>query len=210
MFPYSKSVDPAVRTHLDSQVAYLNDLSGTMSRSFQQICQANIQLGQTMLEETVIAGQRMFTTDSGAEAFAAPASRAQSTSDKLRAYQQHIAQLAADAQVELARVNEQHAPKTSQSAQALVQEVKRAAVEETDRSLRQQEDALQTFRDPFQREATAEQGSRDDRTGASMQADTQVKQRQQGPQSQQGDGARNPAVQSTQQAGNRGAGKRPD
>jgi phasin family protein len=210
MFPYSKSVNPAVRTHLDSQVAYLNDLSNMMSHSFQQLCQANIQLSQTMLEETVIAGQRMFTTENGPEAFGAAASRAQPASDKLRAYQQHISQLAANAQVELARVNEQHAPKTSQSAQELVKEVKRVAVEETDRNLRQQEEALQKFRDPFQREATANQGSWADRTGANMQSDTQAKQGQQGQQNQQSDGARNQSAQSTQQPSNRGVGKRPD
>lgn len=185
MFPYSKSVNPAVRTHLDSQVAYLNDLSSMVSHSFQQVCQANIQLGQTMLEETMTAGQRMFTTENGPEALSAAASRAQPAADKLRAYQQHISQLAADAQVELARVNEQHAPITSQSAQELVKEVKRVAVEETDRNVRRQEEALQTFRDPFKQEAT-------------------------GQQSQPSDGARGQTAQSTPQPGSRSAGKRPD
>jgi len=207
MFPYSKSVNPAVRTHLDSQVAYLNDLSNMMSHSFQQICQANMQLGQTMLEETMIAGQRLFTTDNGAEAFGAAASRAQPASDKLRAYQQHIAQLAADAQVELARVNEQHAPKASQSAQALVKEVQRVAEEETDRNLRQQQETLQNFRDPFQREANASQDSWADRAGGNMQSASQAGQSQQGQPSRPGDGARNPPAP-PQQPGNKVQGKR--
>ena len=203
MFPYSKSVNPAVRTHLDSQVAYFNDLSNMMSQSFQQVCQANMQLGQTMLEEVMNAGQRMFTAGNGPEAFGVAASSAQPASDKLRAYQQHISQLAADAQVELARVTEEHAPKTSQSAQALVQEVRRVAVEETDRHLRQQEERLQNFRDPFQREATTSQNGSGERSGASLQADAQAKPGQQSQQSQQGDGARHSAAQSTQQPGKR-------
>lgn len=155
MFPYSKSVNPAVRTHLDTQVAYLNDLSAMMSRSFQQVCQANMQLGQSMLAEAMSAGQRMFTTHGGPDALGVAASHAQPASQTLHAYQNHIAQLAADTQVELARVNEAHAPKTSHSAQELVREVKRAAAEQTDHYLRQQEQGLQAFRDPFQKEATA-------------------------------------------------------
>jgi phasin family protein len=204
MFPYSNSVNPAVRTHLDAQVAYFNDLSNMMSQSFQQVCQANMQLGQTMLEEAMTAGQRMFTTGNGSEAIGVAASSAQPASDKLRAYQRHISQLAADAQVELARVTEAHAPKTSQSAQALVQEVRRVAEEETGRHLRQQEERLQNFRDPFQRQATASQNGSAEGTGASMQAaDTQAKPGQQGQQNQQVDGARHPSAQSTQQPGKR-------
>lgn len=203
MFPYSKSVNPAVRTHLDSQAAYFNDLSNMMSQSFQQVCQANMQLGQTMLEEAMNAGQRMFTAGNGPEAIGVAASSAQPASDKLRAYQRHISQLAADAQVELARVTEEHAPKTSQSAQALVQEVKRAAVEETDRHLRQQEERLQNFRDPFQKQASTNQNSSAERTGAGMHADTQAKPGQQGQEGQKVDGALNASAQSTQQPGKR-------
>lgn len=194
MFPYSKSINPAVRTHLDSQAAYFNDLSGMMSNSFQQIFQANLQLGQTMLEEILGAGQRMFTTENGTDAFGAAAARAQPASNKLRAYQQHLSRLTADAQVEFARVNERHAPKTAQTAQSLMEEVQRDAVEQTDRNLRQQQEALHQFRDPFQREASAGEDKSADRTGANMQSDTPARQ----------------SGQPAQQTGNKAQGKGPD
>ncbi|MFC3461467.1 hypothetical protein [Massilia haematophila] len=57
MLPFSQSVTPAVRAHLDAQAAFLNDMSKSMSRSFQELCQLNMQLGQTLLEESTTASR---------------------------------------------------------------------------------------------------------------------------------------------------------
>lgn len=149
MFPFSPSVIPAVRTHLDAQAAFLNDMSKSLSRSFQELCQLNMQLGQTMLEESTIVGHQMLTAHRPEEVIAVPAGRAQPAAEKLRAYQQHMSRVAADAQVELARVTEQHVQETSRTARALADEVARTAADETDRSLRNQEASLRNFRDPF-------------------------------------------------------------
>lgn len=61
MYPFPQSVNPAVSSHLDAQLAYFNKLSQTMSQSFQQVVQLNMQLSQTMLEEVANVGQRMLT-----------------------------------------------------------------------------------------------------------------------------------------------------
>ena len=165
MYPFSQSVTPAVRTHLDAQTAFMNDMSKSLFQSFQQMCNLNIQLVQTMLEETALAGQQILTADRQTEVLSAAASRAQPATEKLRAYQQHISKVAADAQVELARVTEQHVQKTTQTARQLADEVARSATEETQRGLRQGQDNLQRFSDPFKT------GNGQDRAqaGASMQ-----------------------------------------
>lgn len=150
MFPYSPSSNPAVRSHLDSQLAWFNDLNQTLAGSFQSVCQANLKLGQTMIEETMNAGQRMLSSERPFDAMGAAASHAQPATDKLRAYQQHLSRLAAEVQVELARVTQQHSPEAARTAHALADEVTRAATEETARSMQQQEDVLKKFRDPFQ------------------------------------------------------------
>jgi phasin family protein len=150
MFLFSQSVTPAVRSHLDAQVAFLNDVSKSWSRSIQNIVEANIQLSQTLLEESNIASQQLLTTTHPTEAISAAASRVQPTAEKLRAYQQHLSRVVADSQVELARVAEQHVPQTSRTAKSLADEVARAASEETQNSLRTQQDTLKNFRDPFQ------------------------------------------------------------
>jgi len=149
MYPFSQSVTPAVRTHLDAQTAFMNDMSKSLFQSFQQMCNLNIQLVQTLLEETALAGQQILTADRQTEVLSAAASRAQPTTEKLRAYQQHISRLAADAQVELARVTEEHVQTTTRTARQLADEVARTASEETQRGLRQGQDTLQRFVDPF-------------------------------------------------------------
>lgn len=150
MFPYSPSSNPAVRSHMDSQLAWFNDLNQALAGSFQAVCHANLKLGQTMIEETMNAGQRMLSSERAVDAMGAAASHAQPASDKLRAYQQHLSRLAAEVQAELARVNQQHGSEAARTANALVDDVARATTEETARSMQQQEDVLKKFRDPFQ------------------------------------------------------------
>ena len=150
MFPYSPSSNPALRSHVDSQLAWFNDLNKTLTGSFQAVCEANLKLGQSMIEETMNASKRMLSSERPFDAMGAAAAHAQPASDKLRAYQQHLSRLAAEVHVELARVAEQHGPETSRTAHALADDVTRAATEESARSMRQQEEVLKTFRDPFQ------------------------------------------------------------
>jgi phasin family protein len=150
MFLFSQSVTPAIRSHLDAQVAFLNDMSKSWSRSIQNIVEANIQLSQTLLEESNIASHQLLTTNHPSEILSTAASRAQPAADKLRAYQQHLSRVVADTQVDMARVAEQHVPETSRTAKTLADEVARAASEETQNSLRTQQDTLKNFRDPFQ------------------------------------------------------------
>ena len=150
MYPFAQSVTPAVRTHMDAQMSFVNDISKSFFRSFQQVCDLNIQLAQTMLEETTLAGQQVMSHTRPTEALSAASQRAQPAAEKLRAYQQHVSRVAADTQVELARVTEQHVQETSRTAKALADEVQRAASEETERGLRTQQETMRKFSDPFQ------------------------------------------------------------
>jgi len=151
MYPFPQNINPAVRTHVDAQTAFLNDMSKSLFKSFQQMCDLNIQLMQTMIEETALAGKQVLSADRQTELLSAATARAQPASDKLRAYQQHITRLAADAQVELARVTEQHVQNTTRTARALADEVARDATEQTERSLRAQQESVRQFADPFAR-----------------------------------------------------------
>jgi phasin family protein len=165
MYPFPQSINPALRTHVDAQTAFLNDMSKSMFKSFQQMFDLNIQLVQTMLEETTLASKQVLSADRQTELLSAAASRAQPASDKLRAYQQHIARLAADAQVELARVTEQHVQNTSRTARALADEVARDANEQTERGLRAQQETARQFADPFSRTGDGASHSQAQRTG---------------------------------------------
>lgn len=170
MYPFSQQVTPAVRTHLDAQMSFFNDMSKSLFRSFQQLCDLNIQLTQTMLEETAMTGQQLLTADRQTDVISAAASRAQPTTDKLRAYQQHISRVAADAQVELARVTEQHVQETTRTARALADEVARVASEETERNMRTQQETMRKFTDPFAQDGARRGNGTEIRGSASMQS----------------------------------------
>jgi phasin family protein len=180
MYPFPQSVTPAVRSHMDAQAAFVNEMSKSVFRSFQQMCDLNIQLVQTLLEETTLASQQVLSADRQTELISAAASRAQPTSDKLRAYQQHIARLAAEAQVELARVTEQHVQNTTRTARALVDEVARTTAEETERGIRSQQEAMRGMADPFTRPNGEAQRTAEGRGGAQAQTAQQAAQAQTG------------------------------
>ena len=93
----------------------------------------------------------MLSVDRQSELLGAASARAQPATEKLRAYQQHISRLASDAQVELARVAEQHVQATTRTARAVVDEVARTSAEEAERGIRSQQEALRTMTDPFTR-----------------------------------------------------------
>ncbi|RZA36915.1 MAG: phasin family protein [Lysobacteraceae bacterium] len=151
MFLFPQSVTPAVRSHMDAQTAFLNDMSKSVFHSYQQMCALNIQLVQTPVEESTLASQQIISADRQSEVLSAASARAQPTTEKLRSYQQHISRLAADAQAELARVTEQHVQNTTRTARALVDEVARTTAEETERNIRTQQEALRNRTDPFKR-----------------------------------------------------------
>ena len=201
MYPFAQSVTPAVRTHMDAQMSFVNDLSKSLFRSFQQVCDLNIQLTQTMLEETTLASQQVLSHSRPTDAISAASARAQPAAEKLRAYQQHVSRVAADAQVDLTRVTEQHVQETSRTAKALADEVQRAASEETERGIRTQQETMRKFSDPFQNAASRSNGG-----SASMQsADSGG---QMGGSQQQGTAAQ--AAQAAQGAKNSNTGARKD
>lgn len=135
MFPFNQSVKPALRLHLDSQLAFFNYLSQSLSGSFQSVCQANLRLGQNVIEETLSAGRRMLTSGQANGVAGTVLPDTQPSSEHMRAYQRKISSIAAGSQVDLARVIRLHRRETSHTAQALADEVARVSVEAAGRDL---------------------------------------------------------------------------
>jgi len=154
MRPFPQSVVPAVYSHLNAQAAFFNELPLAVSRSFQQACWLNMQLGQTLIEEAFLVGLYMAPTRRATARLSAAASRTQPTIEQPRADQQCLSQPTADAQVDLPRVTEQHVQASSHTARTLADEVAAAAVEQTNKSIREQEGIVKVFRDPFEQDGT--------------------------------------------------------
>jgi phasin family protein len=149
MYPFSQTITPAAKNHMEAQLSFFNDISKSLFRTVQQYSDLNIQLAQTLLEEGTNVSQQVITAHRPTEAIAAVASHAQPTAEKLRAYQQHLSRIAADTQVDLSKVTEERVQETSRTAKALADEVARVTSEETEKTLRSHQDAVQKFTDPF-------------------------------------------------------------
>jgi phasin family protein len=150
MYPYSQAVTPAARSHLDAQLAFLNEMSKTWTQSFQHMFDMNVELGRSLIEDSRIAGEQMLAAESPVDAISIATAQAQPMSQRLHTYRHHVSQSAADTQVELARVSEKHVQETSRTAGILADEVKRvAAADEAEQAVRRQQDMLKSVRDPF-------------------------------------------------------------
>jgi len=149
MYPFSQVVTPAAKNHMEAQLSFFNDMSKSLFRTVQQYSDLNIQLAQTLLEETTQVGQQVITAHRPTEVLAAAASHAQPAAEKLRAYQQHLSRIAADTHVDLSKVAEEHVQETSRTAKALADEVARVTSEETEKTMRNHQDAVERFTDPF-------------------------------------------------------------
>ena len=166
MFPFPKAVTPAVRSYLDAQVSLMNDVSKSIFQSFQHMFDLNMKLARTMLEEMVTASQQLATQTNPAEAISAISTRAQPSAEKLRASQQHVSRVTAEAQVEPARGADQHVPETTRAAKVLADEVQRTAVEEAGLGMHKHQETIRNFVDPLK-----ETGQKDRNSTRSAQDD---------------------------------------
>jgi phasin family protein len=195
---------------MEAQLSFFNDMSKSLFRTVQQYSDLNIQLAQTMLEESTQASQHIITAQRPTEAIAAAAQHAQPAADKLRAYQQHLSRIAADTHVDLSKVAEEHVQETSRTAKALADEVARVTSEETEKTLRSHQDAVQKFSDPFtgQTDGSRQQRGSEMRGGQSLQSgqngtESRESGNLQGGQASQAQTAAQAASQSGKQAGAR-------
>jgi phasin family protein len=149
MFPYSDAVNPSASKHLQAQLSFFTDLSRSMLTSFQHIGELNVQLAHTLVEETTATAAELLSARKPAEFVSVAAAHAQPTASKFQAYQQHLSRVAADTQVALAKVAEEHVPETSRTAKALADDVARAMSEHAEKAVQVQQEAARHYTDPF-------------------------------------------------------------
>ncbi|WP_219116694.1 TIGR01841 family phasin [Janthinobacterium sp. UMAB-56] len=150
MYPYSRSITPAAKNHMEAQLAFFNGLSKSLFQLMQHFSDLNMKLAQGLLEESTVASQNLLTVERIEDVLQVAAAAGQPAAEHLRKYQQQLSRLAADTQVELANVAERHVNETSRTAKALAEEAARMASEETEKNVRKQQEAMQRIAEPFQ------------------------------------------------------------
>jgi phasin family protein len=151
MFNFSQTDSPAAKAHFQSQYSMLTALSKQMFTAVQQVNELNIQVAQTLLEETLTGAQQVLSAQDPHEALSIIAGQTQPNVEKMRAYQQHLRDIAAGTQVELAKTAEAYIPQTTRTAEELAGEVARRASEETEKAAQRQKAAMEKLVTPVKR-----------------------------------------------------------
>lgn len=142
MLPFSKNVSPAFKDYMNAQYSLFTDMSERAFQSVQRINELNIQVAQSVMEDSLKGVQQVMTAQDPYEAMSIAASAAQPAADKLRDYQQGLTRIAANTQVELSRAAEHRVPETTRTAAAVADEVARTAKEQTEQAVARQKAAV--------------------------------------------------------------------
>jgi phasin family protein len=127
MLTFAQPTTPAVKAYMDAQLSLLNDMSRKLFTTAQKINELNLQVVETVMEESLTNAQKVLEAKDPYEALAIGIGQAQPTAEKMRAYQQHLAYIAAETQAELASTADAHVPETNRAAAALADELDQKA-----------------------------------------------------------------------------------
>ncbi|SNS79783.1 phasin family protein [Noviherbaspirillum humi] len=150
MLRFSQPVTPAILAHIDAQYSFLKDFSEKLFDTAQKVNELNIQAASSVLEESLSNTQQVICAKNPYEALSIAAGHAQPTAEKMRAYQQHLTNIAARMQAALAQTAESHVPETSRTAAAMADDVERRAAEEAERTRQRQRAAMEAATAPSQ------------------------------------------------------------
>lgn len=143
MLRFNQSITPAVQDFMNAQYALLTDMSERTFQSVQKINELNIQVAQSVMEDSLKGVQQVMAAQDPYEAVSIAAAQAQPAAEKLRDYQQGLTNIAANTQVELTKAAEAHVPNASRTAAAVADEVARTAKDQTEQAVARQKSAME-------------------------------------------------------------------
>lgn len=146
---FQSSSSPAITAQIDAQFAFYADVSKRMFDSMQKLNELNIQVGQTLMEETLSSARQVMQADDRIDALSIAAAQAQPAAEKVRAYSQHVQAILAEAQVGIVKTAETHIPNATRTAEGLVKEVAQKASDQTAKVNQRQKEALEKLTTPI-------------------------------------------------------------
>ena len=125
----SKLNHPALRSHLESQVNFMTELTHKTYDSVRKLSEMNLRLAQSLIEDGVATGRRMLACNDPAQVSALAMGQMQAVGEQLRRYQQQWLSMMAGVQIDLTRSAGSHLPDASRSAAAAAEEMARRSAE---------------------------------------------------------------------------------
>jgi phasin family protein len=138
-------VSPAAKDYMKAQFSLFADMSKELFHTAQKINELNIQVAQTVMEETITETRQLLEANDPYETLSIAAAQVQPVAEKMQAYLQHISNIAAGTQANLVKATELHVPETSRAAMAMADEVARQASEETEKVAQRQRAAMDSL-----------------------------------------------------------------
>lgn len=139
---FSQAIAPAIKTHLEAQLAFLTELSMKTFDAIQKLSQMHLRLAKELSEEMSNNNRQLLEAKSVGEFASIAAAQLHPTLEKFRDHQQRLSTLLANANADITHVAESHIPEASRTAAAVADELVRAASEETEKATQRQRAAL--------------------------------------------------------------------
>ena len=150
MYLLSPSKTPALKSYFDAQMSTITDMSKRLFGSAQKLNELNIQVAQSLMEESLTVCHQLIEAEYTSEFMSIAASQVQPAAEKMRAYQQHLTNIAVGTNVELSKAAEEHISETTKSARAVADEVAKKASEETEKVTQRQKAAMEKMTNPLE------------------------------------------------------------
>ncbi|MDB5795023.1 MAG: granule-associated protein [Noviherbaspirillum sp.] len=150
MFNFSNTASsPAMKSLLDSQFSLYSDVSKSIYESMQKLNGLNIQVAQTLMEETIVNAKEILSAADPQEVLSITAGQAQPAAEKVRAYREHVQNIVAETQANVAKTVGSHMPDTTRATEEVVKEVAQKASEETAKATQRQKESMEKLTTPL-------------------------------------------------------------
>lgn len=148
---FTQAITPAIRSHLEVQLAFLTDLCRKAFDTAQKISELNLRLAQELIEEMTSTNHQLMASKDATEFASVATNRIPPSIEKMRNYQQRLSNLMANANAEMTRSAESHLPEASRTAAAVADEIVRAASDETEKATQRQRAAIDQMNEAARR-----------------------------------------------------------
>lgn len=121
------SDNPALRSHLESQVDFFNEFSQKAFDTARQLSEMNLKLARQTIEGSIHASRELIGCNDPVQYTQTAMKQLQPATERIRAWQEQLLRVLAGAQAEFTHAAEARLPEASRSAGAVADELVRHA-----------------------------------------------------------------------------------
>ena len=123
--------NPALRSHLESQVDFINEFSQKALDTARQLSEMNLKLARQSIEGSLHAGRELLSCTDPVQFTQTAMKQLQPATERIRSWQEHLLRALAGAQADFTHAAEARLPEASRSAGAVADELVRHAAAAT-------------------------------------------------------------------------------